>query len=371
MSQNHSFFDDESSGDDFFEDFCIKINSKNNQNFHFQYNNETKTKEKEFLNENSFENEFNKVFTESKNYNIISHNEKELEPIIKRKIFKNIIPNKENYLTIKYNEKYFPFNQGIGLIKCLENLGYLVNYISPFEINLLPLEPDYKTINQTKFIIMDHSENMKGKIKKGKKKRKYKPDDIRKRIKTGIHKAIKNIININLKKAGSKKLFDFFPQYFISNITIKLNNFALNYTYEQLIKKDIAAEVLNQKKSETDKEKYKRNLDVLNYLDRNQTICTTSLFNKIRNMKYIDILKAYFLSKEFEESIIELFHKKERIEYIEEYINKSLNYVYFFSTSGLRKLNTNDNESSKDFKIEIGNDEKFSMNTDENNELFL
>lgn len=48
-------------------------------------------------------------------------------------------------------------------------------------------------------------------------------------------------------------------------------------------------------------------------------------------MKYSDILKAYFLSSEFEESIIELHNKGEIISYIEDYINKSLNYVNFFS----------------------------------------
>jgi hypothetical protein len=56
-------------------------------------------------------------------------------------------------------------------------------------------------------------------------KRKYKPDDIRKKIKARFHKSIKNIINENLRKAGSKKLFTFFPQIFISSINIFLNIF--------------------------------------------------------------------------------------------------------------------------------------------------
>lgn len=48
-------------------------------------------------------------------------------------------------------------------------------------------------------------------------------------------------------------------------------------------------------------------------------------------MKYIDILKAYFLSLEFEHSIIDLYNKKEKIDYIEEYINKALTYVSYFA----------------------------------------
>ena len=50
-----------------------------------------------------------------------------------------------------------------------------------------------------------------------KHKRKYKPDDIRKKIKARFHKSIKNIINDNLKKAGSKHFFSFLPQIFISS----------------------------------------------------------------------------------------------------------------------------------------------------------
>ena len=49
-------------------------------------------------------------------------------------------------------------------------------------------------------------------------KRKYKPDDIRKKIKARFHKSIKTIINENLKKAGSKYFFSFLPQIFISSI---------------------------------------------------------------------------------------------------------------------------------------------------------
>ena len=102
-------------------------------------------------------------------------------------------------------------------------------------------------IKKSKFKIIDFSKSEKGKIKSFKKKRKFKTDDIRKKIKARFHKVIKNIINLDLKKAGSKKLFDFFPQNFISNINTKLNHFALNYTYEELIKKDIVYYESNSK----------------------------------------------------------------------------------------------------------------------------
>lgn len=46
-----------------------------------------------------------------------------------------------------------------------------------------------------------------------KQKRKYKPDDIRKKIKSRFHKSLRNIINENLKKAGSKHFFFFAPNF--------------------------------------------------------------------------------------------------------------------------------------------------------------
>ena len=342
MNQINTFFEEESFNYDILGDFCSKINSNINQEFHLNEENE---KINEIIYKNKFENQFNQVFNKS---NIpLSTNGKEYQPyVIKKKIFKPIKPNRKQNITIKYeekNEKYFPFNAGIGLDKCLKNLGYSIVYISPFEVKLSSLNKE-KT-KQAKFQIMDFSKAQKGKLKKEKKKRKYKADDLRKKIKTRFHKTLKNIININLKKVGSKKLFDFFPQNFLKNITIKLNNTVLNYTFDELIKTDIANDILKQKIIDTDLEKYKRNLDVLDYLNNNSKICKDSLFYKIRNMKYIDILNAYFLSKEFEESIIELIQKGEKNKYIEEYISKSLSYVNFYKNS-LVKQNISSDEIS-------------------------
>ena len=63
-----------------------------------------------------------------------------------------------------------------------------------------------------------------------KRKRKYKPDDIRKKIKSRFLKALKNRINEELKYANSTKYFDFLPQCFICEITKKKNKEILNMT---------------------------------------------------------------------------------------------------------------------------------------------
>ena len=62
----------------------------------------------------------------------------------------------------------------------------------------------------------------------------------------------------------------------------------------------------------------------------NPEICENAEFDIIKNMKYADILKAYFISKDFEQSIEALYKKEDKI-YIEEYVNKSLTYVRYFS----------------------------------------
>ena len=152
-------------------------------------------------------------------------------------------------------------------------------------------------------------------------------------------------------KAGEKDLlFESFPQYFITNVAINFNNNILDLTYEELIKseknisndeksseKKVKNELDSKKfkekidKIESDNKKYKKNNDVLEKLNKNEEISKKSEFDKIKNMKYKDILKAYFSSKEFDESIKELYNKKQKLSYIEKYINKALNYVDYFS----------------------------------------
>ena len=70
-------------------------------------------------------------------------------------------------------------------------------------------------------------------------------------------------------------------------------------------------------------------------------------------MKYIELLKAYFSSAEFEKSLVDMYKKKnEKIDYIEEYINKSLSYINFFknqqekNSKGYDENNVNNNDDN-------------------------
>ena len=168
---------------------------------------------------------------------------------------------------------------------------------------------------------------------KRKMKRKFKPDDIRKKIKARFHKSLKNILNNLLEKAGSKKLFDFLPQCFLSNISKKVNHYALSLTMRELFNFDfckISTESRNKNKS-IDQRKLSINQCVLKYLDENPDIREKSGFNDFSQKTYGEILKEYFSSEEFLHSLKRLKYEKETEEYILEYKKKALNYVSFFA----------------------------------------
>jgi hypothetical protein len=190
-----------------------------------------------------------------------------------------------------------------------------------------------------KFTTRKYFIDSNGKKKRMKKKRKYKPDDIRKKIKARFHKLIKNIINENLKKAGSNKLFDFIPQCFIGNVSKKLNNEALNLTYKEILSIDYINQINISECSnnKVDHIKYLRNKEVLNYLEKHPDICKRSGFDIIQNMKYKDLLKFYFNSSQFENSINQLKAENETCDYIQEYIYRAKTYLKFYNCYGDEK----------------------------------
>ena len=310
--------------------------------------------------EEVFEKAFNKVFNpKSKELLEIEDCQEENISLKPETIIENkyIHPYTEEKIIVNMPEKKdkaFPFTKGIGLNETLKSIGLSISQNSSSNIILSICNNTNPLLMGSKFKTIDYYTDEKGKKKKQKKKRKFKPDDIRKKIKAKFHKTTKNIINSKLKQAGTIKLFDFLPQSFITNVSLKLNNQSLGLTYEELISKDYSSEAYTK----VDRNKYYNNLDVLNYLKENPKICELSEFNIIKNMKYMDILRAYFSSYEFEQSIIELYNKekgdlmskKEKIEYIEQYLNKALTYVNFYNNNkkGYYEKSYNKADSSYD-----------------------
>jgi len=331
MSQLFPLFEEESSNGDFVSGLFSHLNFRFNNGLQSITIHENTIEPKDISNQ-FFERELSKELNEANNKIIIQSDKKRAIPFAERKIFRSIKLNLEKLMEFNYDElseRYFPFSPGIGIQKVLESFGYQAIFksshcISIFTKNDIKINSSKNELNEGKI-----KYNKKRETFKKKYKRKTKPDDIRKKIKARFHKVIKNIINANLKKVGSKKL-DFFPQNFVSNITVRLNKIALDHTYEYLIKNDLVYKYSNLNQNQTDLKKFERNLDVLNYLDNNPIIDQLSYFNKIKKMKYKDLYKAYFLFAEYEKSIIDMYKKGENIEYIESYINKFLNYTNFF-----------------------------------------
>ena len=202
-----------------------------------------------------------------------------------------------------------------------------------------------------------------GKKKKVKKKRKFKPDDIRKKIKARFHKTIKNIINENLKKAGSKELFDFLPQCFIGNVSKKTNSKCFELTYKELLSTNFLVELNKEdyRNSKVDHKKLLKNKEVLEYLEKNPDICRRSGFDLIKDRKYKDILKIYFTSAQFENSLNQLKSEKESPEYIQEYIKRARTYVSFYSNARKNeKFEEDDDEDDDDSEEGEEEDEKIN-----------
>ena len=177
------------------------------------------------------------------------------------------------------------------------------------------------------------SSSLKCLKKKMKMKRKFKPDDIRKKIKARFHKTLKSTLNALLVKAGSKKVFDFLPQCFVSNISKKMNYNALMLTLREIFEFDFCTMSIESRNKNiiVDTRKHKNNLNVLSYLDSHPNIAEKSGFNKFAKKRYCEILKEYFVSEEFLHSLKKLKYEKESEEYIMEYKKKAFNYVSFFS----------------------------------------
>jgi hypothetical protein len=221
---------------------------------------------------------------------------------------------------------------------------------------ILHTEGEYFPFTKGKKIIMDEKKfktkkyisNESGiRKRKPKSRRKYKPDDIRKKIKARFHKVLKKIINKNLNVAGSQKLFGYMPQSFISNVNRIINHDYLNCTYEQILSTDFSAyhkKIIKGLKVEH--HIYLKNKEVLEYLEKNPQISKISGFDKIKNMKYKEILLLYFLSEEFNQTIEELKEENEEKEYIDEYIRIAKNYIEHYSQENKTKYVNDDKEDS-------------------------
>ena len=234
--------------------------------------------------------------------------------------------NSQNSVNTLNKSNYFPFHKGKGLEKTLEMMGYKYEWIKPGKI--------IKIISLDKFVVCKENEDFEKVIY-------IRPDNIKKKLKSSFHKNIIKIINNKIKKAYSDKnikenFFNNLPQSFIRNINISENKTKMEMKFGQLL-----INWDDQKNKKTKK-----------FLDKNPDLSEKSNWNLIQNMTYKELLEAFFLSEEFEKSIIALKTKAEKSkkkdkkvssQYIENYINIALKYIDFFSSP----INNEDLEISK------------------------
>ena len=233
------------------------------------------------------------------------------------------------------NDICFPFKKSNNNFKCFEKIEKLNKEKKDdedYDKKEYEIKEQLKKFKSMKFKIKKYYLDHNGKRKRTKKERKYKSDDIRKKIKVKFHRALKNTINEKLKKAGSKKFFTFLPQIFIGNISKGFNYQFLEYTYKELFSTNFSKYRDNDKDLRLSNKIYLKNKETLEYLEKNKEISKISGYYIIKNMKYKDILKAYFLSNQFDNSIIELKNKNENSDYIQEYIKLSNNYLDYFTS---------------------------------------
>ena len=264
---------------------------------------------------------------------------------------KNInVKNKKNK---NLDENYFfPFTPGKGLLNYFNMKKSEESFLNS-ESNNEKLIIDENTLNseqinnnanntyyEFKFKTKKYCIMPNGKKRRQKKKRKYKSDDIRKKIKSRFHKTLKNIVNNMLKKGGSKKFFDFLPQNFTGNVSKKVNSQSFEMTFNELLSYNF----LNKKNKTADSKKSEKNKEVVEYLEQNPEISKNSGYDLIKNIKYKDLLKIYFSSAEFENSISRLKEEKEENDYIQEYIYRAKNYIEFYTNFDKDKISEDNDE---------------------------
>ena len=121
--------------------------------------------------------------------------------------------------------------------------------------------------------------------------RKYKQDDIIKKIKARFSRALIYRLKEELKRANSKEYFVFLPQIFVKDNTKKGNGrTVLNMTFEELLKKDFYEECKedNENKNEINKNMGKKEIEV----NINKKILIKK-YKKIEILKNIGRIKKY------------------------------------------------------------------------------
>ena len=291
-----------------------------------------------FLNEEDF-----KSKDDIQNIILINSNPKEKESAEKNKVLESDVKGSDKEIkNIEINNNYSIEQEKFHKFRIYNSKDFVlfhpwknIENLNQIEENLLKEE---KKLNNNRFKISKVTSRKTIRKLKAKKKRKEKPDDIRKKIKSRFLKAIKIRINQLLKSAKSKLFFDYLPQCFICSISKEKNKPFINMTFKELFSQKFYEEDKKvdktgkewQIKRNRDKKKYDNNVKVLRYLEKNQDICIKSTFNIIGNITFKDMFNEYLKSEEFEKEIEKLKTENNTDNYINDYIIKAHKFINYF-----------------------------------------
>ena len=171
-------------------------------------------------------------------------------------------------------------------------------------------------------------------------RKKYRKDNMRKRIKSDLYKEIKKQLNNRLRKENIKdllileKLFDW-PQSIITNVTKEENKKNLRKTLEQMLSNGgLEYKSDNYIKNQI----FENNTKIINIIRNNNINCFDKTFNVTMEETYYKYLK----SDRFEESIEELIKEGNNYEYIQNYIDVANDFLLYYNNyKEKNKINNN------------------------------
>ena len=123
-------------------------------------------------------------------------------------------------------------------------------------------------------------------------------------------------------------MFALLPQIFVISISKDLNIDMFNKTFKEIFSINFLDK---EKENDANFKKYKKNIDVIKYLENNKDISEKSNYNCYKNLKFYQIFDEYLRSKELDNEIENLKFKGENNNYINNYIKLACNLNNYFS----------------------------------------
>ena len=163
-----------------------------------------------------------------------------------------------------------------------------------------------------------------GKRYRARRPRKENQDNIRRKIKRAfLNYALLKKLNDKLRSIGSKKYFERFPQYFVTDVNKRRNKEILDMTLQEIFEKKELYIHENDEKLFN----YLHNLNVVQSVE----IKENEEFKTILNKTFRDLYEEYINSNDFNDEINRLKNKNEHDEYIARYIYLAKHLNEFFS----------------------------------------